>query len=965
MVSRIAPFLLLVAACCPPKPAARPADPGAKAQASPGASDATALLDPREVHFANARQLTFGGDNAEAYWSFAGDRLIFQSNRAPFQCDQIMSIPANGGPASLLSSGKGRTTCPYYLKEDRGIVYASTHEKAAECPTPPDMSKGYLWGLFDYDIYRADADGKNPVRLTDNPGYDAEATVCGLDGSILFTSMRDGDLELYRMDADGKNVARLTSSPGYDGGAFFSADCKHIVWRASRPAGAELEDYQRLLKDNLVRPSRLEIYVANADGSDARQITYLGGANFAPYFDPKSERVLFSSNHLNPRSGEFDVFSINRDGTGLERITYAPGFDGFPMFSPDGTKLAFSSNRRDVNKGADGKETYRATGTPAGERDTNVFIVDWVRDARGEASAPSGADRFREAVAYLADDARAGRGVGSTGLRDSADWVESQFRALKLTQILAAGDSATTGVIHSTYRQPFEVTTGQVRGPATALKLDGAAIAAELFTPVSISASKKVAGAIVDVGWGIIDADSKRDDYKGKAVKGKIVLVHRGEPSAPGGAPAAGAPANATGITQPGTPVTHGTGADLRTKVGHAATRGALALIVVDDGDPGAAEQPLPVLAAASGGHAAIPVLVISRAAAAALRKPGAHRAELSVELTAVRTRTENVVAMLPAGGTPKPGVIVIGAHLDHLGMGGPGSGSLESTPGIHNGADDNASGVAALLEAARVLSAKRGELTRNVVFIAFSAEEMGILGSTHFTKNSPIKEPIYAMLNMDMVGRMRMNQLQVFGVESGAQWRELLAPACSAARVVCSLSGSGYGPSDHMAFYIGGAPVLHFFTGAHGDYHKTSDDTATINAAGGAQTAALVAILAQALATRDQPLTYVKSATPPPDLSRPRTGGASLGTIPAYDDDPSRPAGVKVADVMPGGAAAKAGVKAGDILVGLDAATIRNLTDMMAVLGGAKPGQKVKISVLRDGKKLTLDGEYGAPRGR
>ena len=329
MVSRIAPFLLLVAACCPPKPAARPADPGAKAQASPGASDATALLDPREVHFANARQLTFGGDNAEAYWSFAGDRLIFQSNRAPFQCDQIMSIPANGGPASLLSSGKGRTTCPYYLKEDRGIVYASTHEKAAECPTPPDMSKGYLWGLFDYDIYRADADGKNPVRLTDNPGYDAEATVCGLDGSILFTSMRDGDLELYRMDADGKNVARLTSSPGYDGGAFFSADCKHIVWRASRPAGAELEDYQRLLKDNLVRPSRLEIYVANADGSDARQITYLGGANFAPYFDPRSERVLFSSNHLNPRSGEFDVFSINRDGTGLERITYAPGFDGF------------------------------------------------------------------------------------------------------------------------------------------------------------------------------------------------------------------------------------------------------------------------------------------------------------------------------------------------------------------------------------------------------------------------------------------------------------------------------------------------------------------------------------------------------------------------------------------------------------------------------------------------------------
>lgn len=939
--------LASAAACSSSSTSVKPTGP-----ADPTAASA-ALLDPREVFFANPHQLTYGGDNAEAYWSFGGDRLIFQSNRAPFQCDQIMSMPASGpsaGQASLLSSGAGRTTCPYFLKEDKGIVYASTHEKGAACPTPPDMSKGYFWGLFDYDIYRADVDGKNPVRLTDNPGYDAEATVCGLDGSILFTSVRDGDLELYRMDADGKNVVRLTSTPGYDGGAFYSADCKHIVWRASRPVGPELEEYQKLLKENLVRPSRLEIYVANADGSDARQITYLGGANFAPFFDPKSDRVLFASNHLNPRGPEFDIFSIGRDGTGLVRVTYAGGFDGFPMFSPDGSKLAFSSNRRDVTKQPDGTEVYRATGTVAGPRDTNVFVVDWVRDATptantGTPSATAAADRFRDAVAWLADDAREGRGVGTKGLTDSVAWVESQFSALGLAPGVPASGATAAG-----FRQPFEVTTAQERGAATALSIDGVAVPAEQLAPVSFSGSKKVSGKVVDAGWGVLSPAMKRDDYKGKVVKGQIVLVHRYVPNAAGGLDIAA-------------------GDDLRTKAGLAALNGAAALIIVDDGDAKAAEQPLPTLGPASGisapggGNVGIPIVVISRAAAAGLRKPGAHKVELTVELTPVRAGTENVVAVLPAGGARKPGAIVIGAHLDHLGQGGSGTGALDAQPGIHNGADDNASGIAALLEVARQLAPRRAELTRDVVFIAFSAEEMGILGSTHFVKSGALKEPVFAMLNMDMVGRMRLNQLSIFGVESAPEWRELLAASCTASRIVCSMSGSGYGPSDHMAFYVGGAPVLHFFTGAHGDYHKMSDDTATINAAGGAQVASLVGNLAFALAGTDK-LTYTKTAAPPPVDSRPR-GGASLGTIPAYDDDPSRPPGVAVSDVVPGGAAAKAGVKPGDILVALDATEIRSLTEMMAALGMAKPGQKVKITVLRAGKRLALDGEYGAPRSR
>jgi Tol biopolymer transport system component len=322
------------------------------------------LALPREVHLRDVVQLTRGqGENAEAYWSFSGDQLIFQSARDPFGCDQIFRMPADGSaPAELVSTGKGRTTCAYFLEGDQRILYASTHLGGDACPPVPDRSQGYVWPLYDtYDIFTARPDGSDLQQLTDTPGYDAEATVCATDGSILFTSTRDGDIDLYRMDADGQKVKRLTDTRGYDGGAFFSRDCSKIVWRASRPEGEALEDYRRLLAEKLVRPSKLELWVANADGSDARQVTHLGAATFAPYFHPSGRRILFSSNYGDPRGREFDIWAIDIDGTRLERITHAPGFDGFPMFSPDGTQLVFASNR----------------GAKA-EGETNVFIADWV-----------------------------------------------------------------------------------------------------------------------------------------------------------------------------------------------------------------------------------------------------------------------------------------------------------------------------------------------------------------------------------------------------------------------------------------------------------------------------------------------------------------------------------------------------------------------------------------------------------
>jgi len=887
-----------------------------------------------ESHLRNVHQVTFGGDNAEAYWSFGGDRLIMQTNHAPYKCDQIEIQPLPRGPGKLVSTGKGRTTCSYFLKGDKEIVYASTHASSPACPTPPDMSKGYVWGLFEYDIYRANADGSNVRALTNTPGYDAEATVCPKDGQLIFTSMRSGDLELWRMDADGKNLRQLTNEPGYDGGAFFSADCSKIVWRASRPArGAELDEYKALLAQKLVKPTKMDLYVANADGTDERQVTYLPGASFAPYFFPNGKRIVFSSNYLNPRSGDFDLFAIDIDGSHLERITFSPGFDGFPMFSPDGKTLAFSSNRRDVVG-----SNYRLTNTPAGERDTNVFVAEWVDAAEQKPQAAAeteAADRFAANVAYLADDAREGRGVGTKGLADATENVLAQLKSFGVEP----------GV--PDWKQTFEVTTEQKRGAATAFAIDGTALAADDFAPMPISASASATGQVVDAGWGVVDAKLKLDDYKGKTVAGKVVLVHRYVPPdvkmEPGDANRLG---------------------DLRFKAYLAKQRGAVALVVVDDGDPKQDEAQLPKLDAVQS-IAAIPVVVLTRKAGAALRAAGTHTVKLTVKLEPVRTKTSNIVGVIRAGATPKlPGVVVVGAHIDHLGMGGPPSALDPNVHAVHNGADDNASGVAALLEVARTLAAKKQELARDVYIAVFSAEEMGTLGSEFYMKHLPTKAPMVGMLNMDMVGRMRSNQLHVNGGDSAKEWKAIVAPACQAARIDCTIGGSGYGPSDHMPFYIAGVPVLFMFTGSHREYHTATDDADRINAIGGAKVAQIITDVALAIAKRSDKLTYVKA--PPEQIGGDvRRRGASLGTVPSYSEDPNAPRGMVLADVVPEGPAAKAGLRAGDRITAIGTAEIASVADLMYVLEAAKPGQTVTVTFVRDGKTQQVVATYGVPKGR
>ena len=341
---------------------------------TPDAPTADAVIDTlrydTETNLRNLRQLTFGGDNAEAYFSFDDQRLVFQASNENWgaECDQIFTMPIEGYRGEMpkrLSTGKGRTTCSYFMPGDTSILYASTHLVGDDCPEAPRSVNGkYVWAIHPgYDIFEADMDGNIIRQITDSPGYDAEATLSPDGSKMVFTSTRSGDLELYVMNTDGTDLVQVTDELGYDGGAFFSPDGEWLVWRSSRPSTPEAQKtYRDFLAKDLVQPTNMEIYVGRIDGTEIQKVTDLGGANWAPYFHPSGEKILFSTNH-HGSGRQFNIFSINLDGSDLRQVTFDPTFDAFPMFSYDGKKLVFSSNRYN-----------------GGTRSTNVFLADWVEE---------------------------------------------------------------------------------------------------------------------------------------------------------------------------------------------------------------------------------------------------------------------------------------------------------------------------------------------------------------------------------------------------------------------------------------------------------------------------------------------------------------------------------------------------------------------------------------------------------
>jgi Tol biopolymer transport system component len=319
------------------------------------------LLLPQEKRLKNIKQLTFGGKNAEAYFSFDGAKLIFQSTREGYSCDQIFIMNIDGSDVRRVSTGQGQTTCAYFFPGDRKILYSSTHPTGPDCPPVPPREKRFIWPLHPFEIFVANSDGSNLKRLTSTGDYNAEATV-SKGGKIVFTSLREGDLDIYVMNQDGSGVKRLTDQKGYDGGPFFSADGKRIVYRAHHPKNSnDLKEYEAFLNKRQVVGGTLELFVMNSDGSNQRPITNNGASNFCPFFHPSGKQIIFSSNLHQPQGREFSLYLIHADGTGLERITFHPGFDSFPMFSPEGKKLVFVSNRNAKQPG-----------------EFNIFVADWI-----------------------------------------------------------------------------------------------------------------------------------------------------------------------------------------------------------------------------------------------------------------------------------------------------------------------------------------------------------------------------------------------------------------------------------------------------------------------------------------------------------------------------------------------------------------------------------------------------------
>jgi len=910
-----------------------------------------------ERFLSRVRQLTFEGKSGEGYFSPDGRSLVFQSVREPGNpFYQIYLLSLATGDLARISPGFGKTTCAFFRPGTDEVLFASTHLDPGARQKQQDeiaflasgKTRRYSW---DYDpamdIFSARRDGSSLRRLTAAPGYDAEAAYSPDGSQIVFTSIRDAYpleqlspedrqryetdpawfAEIYLMNADGTGQRRLTRHPGYDGGPFFFADGSRITWRRFEPGG--------LVAD---------VFTMKTDGSDERRITRFESMSWAPFPHPSGRYIVFTSNKHGFEN--FELFIVDAEGRSEPvRASFTDGFDGLPVFSPDGKNLCWTSNR------GPGKQSQ-------------LFLAAWNHEAAlaalglNESPAPNPAspafsaeirtEDLRALVSRLASDEFEGRKTGERGAAKAAEYIAARLQESGVKPFGAEG-----------YFDPFQFTAGvEVDQARTTLEIESARGQAAYpvhagFRPLSFSASGVIDAPVVFAGYGLSipgkGADGY-DSYQGLDVTNKVVLALRYVPEA----------------VEPARRQELNRYAALRYKAMIARERGAKGILfVAGPNSPRAGELiPLASDGSLSGSEilAASVTMEVAEALLAGAGKslkeaqtaldtenphvekgfalPGA-RVKLTVALTHQKRTDRNVVGVIPGASGE---FVMLGAHYDHLGFGETSDSrqTREEQGQIHNGADDNASGVAAVLELAGYF-ARTPPARRGLIFAFWSGEEMGLLGSAHFA-GQPVVSNITAYLNFDMVGRMRDEKLVLQGAGSSTVWPKLIERRNVAAGLSLTIQEDPYLPTDTTSFYPKGVPVLAFFTGNHDDYHRPSDDADKLNYDGLERIAHLARLLAQDLAEAPERPDYVK-------VERSNTPGnrdalrVYLGTIPDYATEVK---GVKISGVRPGSPAEKSGLKGGDVLVEFAGQKIANIYDYTYALDAAKIGQPLQIKVQR-----------------
>ncbi len=960
------------------------------------AEDAEAAEHVETDLILDARQLIFEGKRSgEGYFSADGRKLIYQAEREadnPFY--QIYLLDLETGDNELVSTGVGKTTCAWVHPEGDKVLFAATHEdpeaeaKMAEEFRLREEATGrrYEWNYDDtYEIYEKDLETGELTNLTNAVGYDAEGSWSPDGSKIAFASNRlaysepmsaedqerfDFDngymADIYIMDADGSNVERLTEEPGYDGGPFFSPDGSRIVYRHFNETG-ELA----------------EIWTMAIDGTDKRQITRLDAMSWAPFYHPSGDYIIFTTNLHGFQNFEFYMVDVEGQKEPI-RVTFTEGADVLPVFSPDGQQLTWSSTRGEGS----GSQQWIA----GWDHDKALELLE-LAPAQGSVSYQGGegdlatadmaatedeitAEDARLHVEVLAGEAMDGRLTGTPGEAAATEYVAEAFEALGLQPAGSEG-----------YYQPFEFTSGvSMQGPnVLSITLgDGTELEPEVdvdWRPLAFSKPASAGFAdLVFAGYGINAPEEGEqaayDSYGDLDVEGKWVVVLRYLPE------------NVT----PERRQHLSRYASLRFKAMEARDRGAAGILVVSGPNSQVQEQLVPLAFDASVSGTAIHAASISddlagqifeaagqdlASAQSALDDGEIEEGEGQFELggaqagahftLAFETSTgRNAIGRLQIGDAPSEEVVVLGAHVDHLGR-GQGGDSLARAgeeDQIHFGADDNASGVAGLIEIAQQMAAREtaGELpeeARDLVFAAWSGEELGLLGSNHYVKTMKQEmgdaETLYpavaAYLNMDMIGRLE-EQLVLQGVGSSSYWRGEIERRNVPIGLPLSLSDDSYLPTDATSFYLAGVPILSAFTGAHEDYHSPRDTADKLDYVDLAKTARLMGLIAQGLSTAEAAPDYVAIA-PSSDSENRRVGRVFLGTIPDYAG--SEVEGMLLSGVSAEGPAEEAGIQGGDIIVEMAGESIANIYDYTRVLDSLKIGEEASVVVMRDGERLEL----------